>query len=123
MIVGIVNTQLEGTLRVTVVGPTGLTQELDAVIDTGFSGELTLPTTVVTALGLTWLGREEGVLADGRAEFFDVHAATILWNGQLRSLEVQIIDTQPLLGMRLMDRHALLMNIVPGGTVTLTPLP
>ena len=58
---------------------------LEAIIDTGFSGFLTLPPSTVASLSLAWLGREQGILADGRAELFDVFRAEVNWDGQPRA--------------------------------------
>ena len=64
-------------VAVTLQGPAGLTQEVDAVIDTGFNGYPTLPMTVVADLELPVVGEGEAVLADGREAVFDVCGATV----------------------------------------------
>ncbi len=46
MIEGFVNARLEAVVTVTLQGPAGQTQEVDAVIDTGFNGYLNLPMTM-----------------------------------------------------------------------------
>ena len=43
MIQGVVNAALEAVIPLTLQGPAGQTREIEAVIDTGFSGSLTLP--------------------------------------------------------------------------------
>ena len=43
MIQGAVNAAYEAVIPLTVQGPAGQTQDIEAVIDTGFSGFLTLP--------------------------------------------------------------------------------
>ena len=58
MITGVVNALLDATIRVRVSGPTGQELELEAVVDTGFSGFLTLPPGSIAELGLPWLCRE-----------------------------------------------------------------
>ena len=65
MIVGIVSRDLEATVRLFVRGENGEELEIEAVIDTGFSGFLTLPSAFVTSLALTWRGREDALLGDG----------------------------------------------------------
>ena len=77
MIIGMVNANREATIRLEVIGPPGHPQDIEAVIDTGFTGFLTLPPALVTALGLSWLCRQPGILADGRVEYFDVYIATV----------------------------------------------
>ena len=57
MISGVVNGDLEATVRLLIRGPGGQEQEIDAVIDTGFNGFLTLSPALVRQLSLTHLGR------------------------------------------------------------------
>ena len=52
MMQGIVNQSCEATLPI-VVKNNATTQLVDAVIDTGFSGFLTLPSDVISVLSLT----------------------------------------------------------------------
>jgi predicted aspartyl protease len=63
MIKGIVNTDYEAVIRLRVQGPGGHERELDAVIDTGFNGFLTLPPLLVNELGLVRLSRGRALLA------------------------------------------------------------
>jgi clan AA aspartic protease len=123
MISGFMNTSLEAIIRLVVYGMDGQERELQAVIDTGFTGFLTLPSTLIAALGLTWRGREQGVLGDGNIQVFDVYAATVIWDGQLRIVEVDAADTNPLVGMGLIYGHELRIRAVEGGTVTIEALP
>jgi len=84
---------------------------------------LTLPPLLVTTLGLAWLCRQPGILADGRVEYFDVYVATVIWDGQPRTVEVEAADTEPLVGMSLLEHHALRIDVLNGGMVTITALP
>ena len=43
MIEGVVNAAYEAVIRLSLRGPSGQAREIDAVIDTGFNGFLTLP--------------------------------------------------------------------------------
>src|SRR5207302_3254527 len=60
MMTGIVNADLEPLLRLTVQDAGGQPHDVEAVIDTGFNGFLTLPPALIAALGLTWLCRHRG---------------------------------------------------------------
>ena len=68
MISGFMNTSLEAIIRLVVYGMDGQEREVEAVIDTGFTGFLTLPSTLIASLGLAWRGREQGVLGDGNIQ-------------------------------------------------------
>ena len=111
------------TIRLAVAGPGGRQREIEAIVDTGFTGFLTLPGALVAALELPWLCRQPGILADGSVDFFDVYTAMVMWDGQSRTVEVDDAEAEPLLGMSLLDRHSLWIEVVTGGAVTITPLP
>ena len=122
MITGVVNANREATIRLVVHGANGQSQEIEAVIDTGFTGFLTLPSSLIALLGLSWLGRQQAMLADGVVRLFDVYRATVIWDGQLRTVETDSADTEPLLGMGMIYGHDLRIQVVSGGTVTIEAL-
>ena len=78
MIVGAVNSDHEAII----VFPLRVTEEqeyeIEAVIDTGFSGSLTLPPNIIRLLALPFRSRGSAILADGSEAQFDIHAATIV---------------------------------------------
>lgn len=51
MITGVVTAEREAVIGLKVQGPSGQTQKIQAVIDTGFTGWLTLPPSLIAALG------------------------------------------------------------------------
>ncbi|MCX7421217.1 MAG: clan AA aspartic protease [Planctomycetia bacterium] len=123
MISGVVNTSIEAVLRLVAFDPENAELEFDGVVDTGFSGDLTLPSALIEALGLRWLGIEVGEMADGREELFDVYSGRIMWDGEPRRVEVEAAETSPLIGMNLLLGYCLKINVVPGGTVEIGLLP
>ena len=123
MMTGAVNPELEALLQLTVRDAGGQPRSVPAVIDTGFNGFLTLPPTLIATLGLPWLCRQEGQLADGSVQAFDVYVATVDWDGQPRSVEVDAAEAQPLIGMGLMQGSELRIQVRPGGSVTIEGMP
>jgi predicted aspartyl protease len=53
MIAGVVKSG-EALIRLTVKGLPGREQEVEAIVDTGYSASLTLPPALIAALGLPW---------------------------------------------------------------------
>ena len=51
MIRGEVSADWEATIRLKVLGPSGQEEDVEAVIDTGFNGFLTLPPDLIARLG------------------------------------------------------------------------
>lgn len=122
MIVGTVNATREARIPLTLRAPLGGIQEINALIDTGFNGFLTLPPSLIAALGLQRLARGRAVLADGREQLFDIHAVTVLWDGHVIVVEADSAETDPLVGMGLLQGYELSIEIVDGGTVEIQRL-
>ena len=119
MIQGVVNDAYEAVVRLTVQGPSGQSREIEAVIDTGYNGFLTLPPALVTELSLVYRDRGRAILADGNEAFFDIYDVAVLWDTRLRNTRASAADTTPLVGMRLLDSHSLYVEIEDGGRVVI----
>jgi clan AA aspartic protease len=122
MIVGIVQRR-EPLIRLTLRGFRGRQQEVEAVVDTGYTGWLTLPPTVIGALNLRWRTVGRGTLADGSVSLFDVYQAKVVWDGRVRSVFVDEFDATPLVGMALLRGCELKMQVRARGKVTIKRLP
>lgn len=122
MISGVVTERCEAVIRVKVRGPAGQDREIEAVIDTGFDGWLSLPPSIVSELGLVWHRRGRALLADGSESVFDIYEATVEWDGQLRRIPVDEAETFPLVGMSLLEGYELVVQVQRGGNVTVRAL-
>ncbi|MEL7494038.1 MAG: clan AA aspartic protease [Cyanobacteria bacterium J06554_11] len=120
MMQGVVNQSCEAILPVVVKSST-TTQLVDAIIDIGFSGFLTLPFNVIDALGLTWKGRDIA-MGDGASCIFDVYIATVIWDGQYQKIDINESETVPLIGIRLLRGYDLRIQTIEGGIVTIEAL-
>ena len=96
--------------------------EVAFVIDTGFTGFLTLPPAMVAALNLPFLRRISANLADGSTIFLSVYLITIVWDETPRDVEILATGRQPLLGTLLLDSYQLTAAFEDGGMVTIAPL-
>lgn len=123
MIAGTVAAGYEPMVAVHVRGAAGVTLDVDAQIDTGFTGFLTLPPAAIARLGLSWRSRDRIKLADGRWARFDIYDGVILWDGRPRRVFVDSTDVDPVIGLRLLAGHRLTADFRPGGPVTVEPLP
>ena len=117
MIEGIVNADREAVITLALRGPAGQAQDIDAVIDTGYTGYLTLPRALVTELGLPFESRGRAILANGSEETFDIYGVTVLWDGRARYVATFLTDGTPLVGMSLLDSYSLYVEIADGGRV------
>ena len=117
MIEGRINHRYEPMITVTVVSSTGESRELEAVVDTGFNGFITLPAELVEELELPFLNSSQAFLADDREVNVQVHQATIAWDGVSRTVRATASGATALVGMQLMTDYRLEMDIRIGGAV------
>ena len=123
MITGVVNAHREATICLLLQAADGRDQEIEAILDTGFNGSLTLPPSVIAALRLPWRTRGLVILANGTEDQCDIYAATVLWDGVPRNILVEAADTDPLVGMALLYGHDVRMQVVEGGSIIIQALP
>jgi clan AA aspartic protease len=112
----------EARIRLKVIGQRGREHEIEAVIDSGFTGALTLPPALITTLGLRWRSIDRATLADGSTCVFQVYVGKVLWDGKIRRILVSEADADPLVGMRLLRGHEVKMQVRYRGKVTIKRL-
>jgi len=123
MITGTVNSRYEMVIKLAVRNSAGQDQEVEAVLDSGFTGSLTLPPSIMASLGLAWRSRSSAILANGNVVQFDIHSATIIWDGMARPILIQAIDNVPLIGMALLVGFDLRARVRVGGVVQIEAAP
>jgi clan AA aspartic protease len=121
MMQGRVNQSCEAMISLAVRN-NATTQMIDAVIDTGFSGFLTLPSDLISTLDLRWEGRDVATLGDGTFCTFEVYLGLVIWDGQYREIYINESETVPLIGMRLLRGYDLRIQTIEGGIVTIEAL-
>jgi len=122
VIVGHVNSDREAIVSLVVQGPQGQTRQVEAVVDTGFTGLLTLPPEVIAELDLPLRAQGRAVLGDGREITFDMFNAQVIWDGSVYPIDVDAADTVPLVGMGLLENQELCIQVIFGGTVSIRAL-
>ncbi len=122
MMYGVVNLRREATLPVVVGNANRQQQLVDTVIDTGFTGFLSLPASIIATLDLPWSASDIVTLGDGSETLFDLYTATVIWAGQYREIYVAEAETEPLLGMSLLYSYRLQVDTIEGGTVKIEAL-
>lgn len=122
MMQGIVNLQREATLTVVVGNSNQQLQAIEAVIDTGFTGFLSLPAAIITTLNLPWTASDIVTLGDGSETLFDLYTAIVIWDGQYQNIYIAESETEPLLGMAMLYGYRLQVDAVEGGIVKIEAL-
>ncbi len=119
MIKGQVNDALEVLVRLVIQGSSGRTREIEAVVDTGFNGFLTLAPALATELGLPLIDRILALLADGSEVRLNVHGVLVDWDGERRYVKADATGSRPLVGMGLLRGHSLYAEMMEGGRVVI----
>ncbi len=86
--------------------------EIDAWVDTGFTGELVLPQERIAALLLPRSAVVKAELGDGSETVLDAYTCLIEWFGQARQIEVIAANVGkfPLLGVGLLQDRMLTID-------------
>jgi clan AA aspartic protease len=122
MISGVVTDDRQALVRLIVRGPAGKEQEVEAIIDTGFDGWLSLPSSIISSLDLMWRRRGRALLADGSESIFDIYEAVVIWDSEARRIPVDQAETTPLVGMSLLEGYELTVQAQAGENVTIAAL-
>lgn len=121
MITGHINSKLEAIIAITIVAKDGKIREFEALVDTGYTGFLTLPPAILAELNLEIFASGRLTMADGHAVDVDLYQATILWDGQPRTIEVDALESEVLVGMSLLEGYDLHVHTVIDGQITINP--
>ncbi len=122
MMQGVVSQRCEAILPLVVGNGNGQRQVIDAVIDTGFNGFLSLPSAIIATLDLPWSASDIVTLGDGSETLFDLYAATVIWDGHYREIDIAESETEPLIGMGLFYGYRLQIDAIEDGIVRLEAL-
>jgi clan AA aspartic protease len=120
---GYVNANREAIIQVAIVGASKQLKSVRAIIDTGFTGDLTLPRDVIDKLGFTLRGFQRVILGDGSVQYFEMFVGVVVWDGQMREAEINAAETGSLVGVGLLEDYKLEVEGRPNGEVRITPLP
>ena len=123
MITGRVTAQRDAVVRLVVLDSVHQPYDIDAVIDTGFNGFLTLPHAMVQTLQLPLAGNRRVTLGDGSTVVLDLYLATILWDTQPREVLVLAAEGGSLMGMAMLNGHRVILHVVDNGDVLIDPWP
>ena len=90
-------------------------EEIEAIVDTGFNGHLTLPQHIVDRLGLVFYTVSSAIVADGSVSPSSVYMGKLVFDGSRTDV---LIDVQPncniLLGTALLEEWGLSLFVDAG---------
>ncbi|RKU05760.1 clan AA aspartic protease [Candidatus Poribacteria bacterium] len=122
MITGKITANREAIIELEVIGSNQRREKVEAVIDTGFNGYLTLPNNLIRYLNLQRAGSRHVTLGDGNVVVLDVYLAMVLWHGQQREVLALQADSGPLIGMSMLYGNRVMLEVIGDGDVTIVSL-
>lgn len=122
MIAGSVNEFREPIVTMEIHGPTGRSVRVQAIVDTGFNGFVSIPAALAERLSLPRTGATRAELANGEVVAVAVCRATVRWHGHDQRVDVLVSDGGPLIGMHLLAGSRLRIQCDAGGDVEIEPV-
>ena len=114
---------LHPDVTVAIAGGDGVFRSVECTVDTGFTGWLSLPQTIIRGFGLLYQGQRPVVLADGSERMVPIYLASISWHNRTLRRLVHRSDSSPLIGMGLLSGSLLTVAAVEGGEVRIEEIP
>ena len=119
---GAVNLLRRPLFPIVLVDSGGQDWPIEAQVDTGFTGELTLPISAIDRLRLESSGFSTYRVGGGLLTPFNSYDATIRWGNDVRYITVLESETEPLIGVGLLWDNNLSIDFRHGGDVSITEL-
>ena len=119
---GKVNAKREAMVRLEVLGHRETRRNVNVIIDTGYTGSISLPRKIIASLGMRRRGRRLAELADGRIITFDYYSGFVTWHGRCIGVLVDESPGDPLVGMKLLEGSELKIQVRRGGAVSICPM-
>ena len=112
--------RLEARITVNILDHLGIAVPVESVIDTGFTGYMTLPNDLISALRLERTRSRTMRLADGRSRRLAAYFATVMWYGKPMTITALTMPGTPLVGMSLLWNSDIGIAARAGGRVVVS---
>jgi clan AA aspartic protease len=122
MLTGRVTAENEAVVRLQVIGPAGQECQVEAAIDTGYDGFITLPASLIHDLDLPFAGTAQATLADGNQVRMALFRAAVVWEEEPSEVLVLASEGGVLLGMAMLAGSRLTLDVEADGAVTIESL-
>jgi clan AA aspartic protease len=123
MMTGRVSWQLEAIVNVEIQDAEGYFHTLQCTLDTGFDGDIALPSGAIERLGLVTADIIRVTLANGTRVSMPRYSAKVSWHGQLVEVEVLQTEGESAIGMSLLENSIVKLQVWDGGEVLIEERP
>ena len=117
MIAGRVNWRLEAMIVVEIQDLHGNLHPFPCVLDTGYDGDLALPSREIDRLALVPSDELLVILGNGDHELMQVYDTFASWHEQLIAVDVLRTDNESVIGTALLENNTLTIQAWDGGDV------
>ena len=121
MMTGRVSWQLEAIVNVEIQDAEGYFHTLRCTLDTGFDGDLALPSGVIEQLGLVPIDILNVTLANSARASMPKYNANISWQERLVEVEVLQTNGESAIGMALLENSIVTLQVWDGGDISIEP--
>ena len=119
---GTVSTRLEPKIVLEVLDRDGNPQAIEAIVDTGFDGDLSLPSAFIQQLGIQPFDDFLSTLADGSDVEVTGYEGRVIWHGRPWRVIILEAEGDALLGMNLLWRNRITIDNYANGPVVIEEL-
>jgi clan AA aspartic protease len=95
---------------------------VEFIVDTGFDGDLSLPSSLVQQVDATFSTQRIVRLADGSKHYRPYYEIVLDWDEEERLTEITVLENSPLLGAVLLDGYLVEIEMTTGGRVQISRL-
>ena len=122
MLIGQITAENQAVVPIEVHGSEGQKAQLDATIDTGYNGFLTLPRALIEELELPSAGPARAALGDGNEVRMEVFLGAVQWQDGPKDVLVLAAEGEVLLGMAMLLGCRLTVDVEAEGAVSIESL-
>jgi clan AA aspartic protease len=120
MIEGTVSANLSPIIKLKLLGANHREETVEAAIDSGFNGELTIPISIVELLEWPFKHSEQTTLADGNDVTMPVYRGIVYWRERERIVDVCASQSGSLVGLTLLEGNDPWIQVRRGGMVVIS---
>lgn len=119
MLTGRVTSEREAVVTIEVLDAEGHPSRVEATLDTGYDGFLTLPRSLIEELGLSLIGPARAALGDGNEVSMNLFLGAVEWDDGIRDVLILEAEGGILVGMAMLFGCRMIMDVEEDGPISI----